>query len=232
MPRPASKIAPPEKRVRLSRDRVLQGAVTVADIGGVDSLTMRSLAQQLGVKPMAIYHYVANKSEIIDGIVDLVYGEIELPSLGGDWRNEMERRAHSARQVLRSHPWAIPLLQSRTNPGPATLRHHDAVIGALRGAGFSMSMTAHAFALLDSYIYGFALSEESLPINGPETVAEVAESMMLQYLTQDYPNLGEFSTEHILQPGYDFGAEFGFGLDLILDGLSRSLAPRPRELAS
>jgi AcrR family transcriptional regulator len=212
-----------DKRVPLSRERVLKGALEVADTEGVGSLTMRLLAEHLGVKPMALYHHVANKSEIIDGIVDLVFSEIELPSTSRPWRSEMERRASSARQVLRRHPWAIALMQSRTRPGPATLQHHNAVIGALRGAGFSLPMTAHAYALLDSYIYGFALSEASLPINGPETVAEVAESMMLQYLARDYPYLSEFSTEHILKPGYDFGAEFGYGLELVLDGLNRSL---------
>jgi AcrR family transcriptional regulator len=222
MPRATTR-SPVEKRVPLSRERVLEGALAVADAEGVGSLTMRLLAEHLGVKPMALYHHVANKSEIVDGIVDLVFREIELPSAGGAWRPEMRRRACSARKVLKRHPWAIPLLQSRTHPGPATLRHHDAVIGALRGAGFSVRMTAHAFALLDSYIYGFALSEASLPINGPETVAEVAESMMLQYLARDYPHLSEFSTEHILKPGYDFGAEFDYGLELVLDGLARSL---------
>ena len=215
---------PVEKRVPLSRERVLSGALAVADAEGVDSLTMRLLAEHLGVKPMALYHHVANKNEIIDGIVDLVFSEIELPSISGEWRPEMKRRACSARHVLRRHPWSIALLQSRTHPGPATLRHHNAVIGALRGAGFSVAMTAHAYALLDSFIYGFALSEASLPINGPETVAEVAESMMLQYLAKDYPHLSEFSTEHILKPGYDFGQEFEFGLELVLDGLARSLA--------
>jgi AcrR family transcriptional regulator len=222
MPRTTTRSAA-EKRVPLSRTRVLNGALAVADADGVGSLTMRLLAEHLGVKPMALYHHVANKSEIVDGIVDLVFGEIELPSASGAWRPEMRRRACSAREVLRHHPWAIPLLQSRTHPGPATLRHHDAVIGALRGAGFSLRMTAHAYALLDSYIYGFALSEASLPINGPETVAEVAESMMLQYLAKDYPHLSEFSTQHILQPGYDFGQEFGYGLELVLDGLARAL---------
>ena len=216
--------SPAEKRVPLSRERVLDGALAVADAEGVDALTMRLLAEHLGVKPMALYHHVANKSEIIDGIVDLVFSEIELPSISGEWQAEMKRRARSARQVLRHHPWSIPLLQSRTHPGPATLRHHNAVIGALRGAGFSVAMTAHAYALLDSYIYGFALSEASLPINGPETVTEVAESMMLQYLAKDYPHLSEFSTEHVLKPGYDFGQEFEFGLELVLDGLTRSLA--------
>jgi AcrR family transcriptional regulator len=206
-------------RTPLSRERILEGAVRVADDGGLASLTIRSLAQSLGVKPMSVYHYVASKDEIIDGIVDLVFGEMDLPVAQGDWRTEMHQRCTSARAVLRRHPWAIPLLQARTSPGPATLRHLDAVIGCLRGAGFSLELTAHAYALIDSYVYGFAMSEASLPINGPETVSEVAESMMLQYLAADYPNLLEFSRGHVLQPGYDFGLEFDYGLDLVLDAL-------------
>ena len=223
MPKSAMTSSLDEKRLPLSRERVLRGAVDVADAGGVGSLTMRSLAQHLGVRPMALYYHVANKGEILDGIVDLVFSEIELPSADDDWRTGMVRRAQSARSVLRRHPWAIALLQSRTAAGPATLRHHDAIIGALRTAGFSVTMTAHAYALLDSYIYGFALSEASLPINGPETVTEVSESMMQQYATEAYPHLTEFSLEHILKPGYDFGSEFAFGLDVILDGLNRSI---------
>ena len=209
-------------RTPLSRERVLLAALTVADAGGLQSLTIRSLAHELGVKPMSVYYHVANKGEIIDGIVDLVFSEIELPALDGDWRTEMRRRAVSARDVLHRHSWAIPLLQSRTHPGPATLRHHDAVIGSLRSAGFSVAMTAHAFALIDSYVFGFALSESALPINGPETVTEVAESMMQHVPADTYPHLVEFSTEHILKPGYDFGAEFDFGLTLILDALCGS----------
>jgi AcrR family transcriptional regulator len=189
----------------------------------IGSLTIRSLAEKLGVKPMSVYYYVANKEEILDAIVDRVYGAIELPAPGGDWHAEMRRRALSARQALRRHPWAIQLLQSRTHPGPATLRHHNAIIGALRVAGFSVAMTAHAFALIDSYVYGFALSETALPINGPETVTEVAESMMAMYSADAYPHLAEFSAEHILKPGYDFGQEFEFGLTLILDGLAGSV---------
>jgi AcrR family transcriptional regulator len=212
-------------RVPLSRERVLSGAIAVADEAGIRSLTMRTLAQELGVKPMALYHHVANKDEILDGIVDAVFSEIELPSAGGDWRAEMRRRALSARRVLRRHPWAIALLQSRTNPGPATLRHHDTMIGTLRRAGFSVAMTAHAYALIDSYVYGFALSEAALPINGPETVAEVADQMMQHFSPDDYPHLVEFAIEHILKPGYDFGNEFEFGLDMVLDALSTSITP-------
>ncbi|MCW2890270.1 MAG: transcriptional regulator, TetR family [Streptosporangiaceae bacterium] len=221
----------PEERAPLSRDRVLRGAVAVADKAGIGSLTMRSLAQELGVKPMSLYHHVANKDEILDGIVDLVFSEIELPSPDGDWRSEMHRRAISARRVLRCHPWAIGLMESRTTPGPATLRHHNAIIGTLRGAGLSVKMTAHAYALLDSYIYGFALQEAALPFKGPETVAEVAEPIAQQISADEYPHLVEMATELILQPGYDFGNEFEFGLGVILDALTRSI-PDNRELPS
>jgi AcrR family transcriptional regulator len=207
-------------RPGLSRDRVLRGAVAVADAGGIGGLTIRSLAEELGVKPMSLYHYVANKDEILDGAVDLVFGEIELPAAGGDWQAEMRRRAVSARQVLSRHPWAIGLMESRTAPGPATLRHHDAVIGALRGAGFSVAMTAHAYALLDSYIYGFALQEASLPFKGPETVGDVAEPMLQQFPPGEYPHFVEMATQYVLQPGYDFGNEFEFGLTVILDALT------------
>ena len=213
----------PGEHAPLSRERVLRGAVAVADAGGIGSLTMRSLAQELGVKPMSVYYYVANKDEILDGIVDIVFSEIELPSASGDWRSEIQRRANSARRTLRSHPWAIGLLESRTSPGPATLRHHDAVLGTLRGAGFSVEMTAHAYALVDSYVYGFALQEASLPFEGPDAVAGVAEPMMELFAAGAYPHLIELATEFVLQPGYDFGNEFEFGLTLILDALTRSL---------
>ncbi|HEX5522526.1 MAG TPA: TetR/AcrR family transcriptional regulator [Pedococcus sp.] len=208
------------ERAPLSRERVLDGAMAIADAGGIGSLTIRSLAQELGVKPMSVYHYVANKDEIIDGIVDRVYGEMELPSAEGDWRAEMHRRCTSAREVLGRHPWAIPLLQSRTAPGPATLQHHDAVIACLRGAGLSVEMTAHALALVDSFVFGFALSEAALPIHGPESVPEIAEAIMQRFATGAYPHLLEFSTEHVIKPGYDFGEEFEFGLGVVLDAFA------------
>jgi AcrR family transcriptional regulator len=216
-----------EARPRLSRDRVLRGAVSVADAGGIDGLTIRSLAQSLGVKPMAVYYYVANKEEILDGIVDLVFSEIALPEVGGDWRAEMRRRAHSARRVLRAHPWAIGLMESRTSPGPATLRHHDVVIATLRAAGFSHQLTAHAYAALDRYTYGFALQEAGLPFEESGTVGEVAEPIMEQFSTGGYPHLVEMATDYYLQPGYNFGDEFEWGLDLILDGLDRRAVLTP-----
>jgi hypothetical protein len=171
---------------------------------------------------MSLYHYVANKDEILDGIVDLVFSQIELPSLEGAWRPELHRWAHSARRVLTRNSWAIALLESRTRPGPATLRHHDRIIGVLRGGGFSVTMTAHAYALLDSYVYGFALQEAALPFDGPETVARVAEPMMRLFSDGAYAHLVELAAEHVLQSGYDFSDEFEFGLELILNGLAMS----------
>ncbi len=208
-------------RPPLSRERVLAGALAVADAGGITGLTIRSLAAELGVKPMAVYHYVANKDEILDGIVDLVFGEIDLPSPAGEWRPEIAKRAHSARRVLGRHRWSIGLLESRTSPGAATLTHHDANIATLRAGGFTVAQTAHAYALIDSYVYGFALQEASLPFEGPDSAAQVAEPMMALMATGAYPHLVELAVEHALLPGYDFADEFDFGLELILDGLER-----------
>src|SRR6476659_10439306 len=155
-----------KERVSLSRDRVLAGAITVADAGGIGALTIRTLAQELGVKPMSVYHYVANKDEIIDGIVDLVYGEIDLPVPGEDWRTQMRLRAGSARRVLANHPWATPLLQSRLQPGPATLRHHNAFFATLCAAGFSVVAVSLKKKNIDSYDFGLELAENAIPING------------------------------------------------------------------
>jgi AcrR family transcriptional regulator len=206
----------------LSRDRVLLAAVALADESGLGTLSMRKLGDALGVEAMSLYNHVANKDELLDGMVDLVFGEIDLPSGEAGWKTEMRQRAESARQALRRHPWAIALMSSRTSPGLATLRHHDAVIGSLRTAGFSVQMAAHAFSLIDSYIYGFALQEATLPLGDTEEeTAEVAQMMMAQVPAEEFPNLTELTVEHILRPGYDYGEEFGFGMDLILEGLER-----------
>ena len=210
------------ERPPLSRERVLRGAVAVADASGISALTMRSLASELGVKPMSLYYYVAGKDEILDGIVDLVFSEIELPSAEGHWQSELRRRAISTRLALRRHSWAIGLMESRANPGPATLRHHDATIGTLRGAGFSVAATAHAYALLDSYVYGFALQEASLPFT-PESAARIAKPIRNETLAGQYPHLAEMATKHTLQAGYDFGNEFEIGLTIILEALQRSI---------
>ena len=208
-----------EVRARLSRERVLAGAVTFADERGIEALTMRKLGEALGVEAMSLYNHVANKDQLLDGMVDIVFGEVGLPPGDVDWKTAMRRRAVSARQVLSRHRWAIGLMESRTSPGPATLRHHDSVIGCLRGAGFSVEMAAHAFSLLDSYVYGFALQEATLPFDTAEQTAELAEMILSSLQPDEYPHLTELAVEHVLKPGYDYGNEFEFGLDLILDGL-------------
>jgi AcrR family transcriptional regulator len=208
-------------RPRLSKERVLAAAMLIADHGGLSGLTIRSLADELGAKPMSVYYYVASKDELLDNLVDVVFEEIELPDPEGDWREEMRRRACSARDRLRHHSWAIGLLESRTSPGPATLRHHDAVLACLRHAGFSLELTAHAYALVDSYVYGFALQEAALPFEGPDSVADIADPIMELMATGAYPTMVEMARTYYLQPGYDFADEFEFGLDLILEGLDR-----------
>ena len=210
-----------EPTIPLSRARVLEAAVAFADESGIAALSMRKLGEALGVEAMSLYNHVANKEELLDGMVDLVFSEIELPSDHGDWKSAMRQRAASTRQALSRHPWAITLMQSRISSGPSTLRHHDAVIGTLRDAGFSIIETAHAFSLIDSYIYGFAQQEASLPFQAGEVTAEVAEMFMMQMSPTEYPHLTEFAVEHVLKPDYDYGQEFEFGLDLILDGLER-----------
>jgi AcrR family transcriptional regulator len=211
-----------EPRIRLSRERVLRAAIAFADASGIGPLSMRKLGEALGVEAMSLYNHVANKGELLDGMVDFVFSEVDLPSGGTDWKTAMRQRAVSARQALSRHPWAIGLMESRTSPGPATLRHHDAVIGSLREAGFSIEMAAHAFSVLDSYIYGFALQEASLPFDTAEETAELAQVILAQFSPDEYPHLTELTVEHVLQPGYDYANEFDFGLDLILDGLEKA----------
>jgi AcrR family transcriptional regulator len=210
-------------RVPLSRERVLAAAVALADEIGIEALSMRKLGEALGVEAMSLYNHVAHKDDLLDGMIDVVFAEIDLPSAEGGWRAAMRQRAVSVRAVLRRHRWAIGLMQSRTSPGPATLAHHDAVIGVLRAGGFTVAQTAHAFSALDSYIYGFALQEKGLPFEGAEQAADVAAAMFADFPVDRYPHFVELATQHVLQPGYDYGDEFEFGLDLILDGLERLL---------
>jgi AcrR family transcriptional regulator len=211
-----------QSRRRLSRERVLRAAITHADAGGLEALTMRTLAEELGVAPMALYRHIANKDDLVDAMVDVVFSEIDLPASTAGWKTAMRQRAISAREVLSRHRWAIGLMESQTRPGPANLRHHDAVIGTLRAAGFTIPMAAHAYSLVDSYIYGFALTQMNLPFDTSGEVAEVAQNMLQPFPLSEYPILVEFITEHAMKPGYDYGDEFVYGLDVILDGLERA----------
>jgi len=219
-----------KSRIPLSRERVLRAAVVLADTDGIESLTMRRLGQDLGVEAMSLYNHVAGKDDILDGIADLVFSEIDLPSALADWKPAMRLRAISAREALVRHPWASSLMQSRTKPGPATLRHHDSVIGRLRDASFTVDMTAHAFSVMDSYIYGFAQQQQNLTYSTSEDAAVVAQNILRQIPVDEYPHLAEMIIEHAMKPGYDYTKEFEFGLDLILDGLEetqrKTLVPR------
>lgn len=215
----AARKAAPEPRVRLNRERVIAAAVVLADAGGLEALTMRRLGEDLNVEAMSIYNHVANKDDLINGMADEVFGEIDLPSHGDEWKTAIRKRSISFRDVLARHPWATTVRDSGANPGPATLRHHDRVIGTFRNGGFSVEKTAHAFSAVDSYIYGFAMQEKSLPFSTPEETAAMAAIMLAQLPRSEYPYLAELTADHVLKPGYSYGDEFLIGLDLVLDGL-------------
>lgn len=218
---------PGGRRTPLTRERVLTAAVEFADAQGLGALTMRKLGEVLGVEAMSLYNHVTNKDRLLDGMVDVVFAEIRFPTEGVDWRTAMRARAVSVRAVLARHPWAITMMEARSSPGPATLHQHDAVLGCLRAAGFSLPMAGHAFALLDSFIYGFALTEASLPLDGAEQTADLAHSIFSGFGPGEYPHLTEFTTGHVLRPGYSYAAEFEYCLDLVLDTLDRTLHPSP-----
>jgi AcrR family transcriptional regulator len=207
-----------QPRAPLSKERVLHAAVALADERGIESLTMRALGEELGVEAMSLYYYVTNKDALLDGMVDVVFSEIELPTTDVDWKTAMRRRAISTREALARHRWAVGLLESRMRPGPANFRLHDAVLACLREAGFSVENAVHAYSLQDAYIYGFALQEKTLPADTPEQLAEAAESLRRQFSAEEYPHIAETIDEHVTKD-YDFADEFEFGLDLILDGL-------------
>ncbi|MGI9614339.1 MAG: TetR/AcrR family transcriptional regulator [Acidimicrobiales bacterium] len=213
------------KKQRLSVERVLDGAMALADEIGIEAFTIRKLADALDTKPMTIYHHIPNKETIIDGMVDRVFAEIERPPPDLPWREAIRHRCVSARAALTRHPWAAPLMESRTNPGPETLGHHDAVLACLLDGGLSMDLTAHAYPLIDSYVYGFALQEANLPATGGVEMQELATAM--SFHLEPYPHLARFTVDHILTPTYDFTAEFDFGLDLILDGLAGFASETP-----
>jgi AcrR family transcriptional regulator len=208
--------------MRLSRERVLLTAIRLADDAGIERLTMRRLGEELGVEAMSLYNHVSNKEDLLHGMIDAVFAEIELPSHSDDWKTALRKRSLSVREVLARHPWANGLMDSGTNPGPATLRHHDRVLGTLRSGGFSLAMTAHAFSALDSYIYGFAKQEKALPFESPEEAAAVAQAMLAHLPASEYPYLFELTAEHVLQSDYSYASEFTFGLDLLLDALENA----------
>jgi AcrR family transcriptional regulator len=220
-----------KQRVPLSKERVLSAALDLADRHGFESLTMRKLAENLGVGAMSLYHYVPNKEVLLDGMVEIVFSEIEVPTTEMDWKLAMRRRAISVRDALLRHQWAVGLMEARLQPGPASLAHHNGVLGSLREAGFSMEMAVHANSVMDAYIYGFALQEKHLPFDTTEELAEIIEGQV-RHVEEDlemaefakaFPYLAEVVVGFVAQSGYNFSDEFEYGLDLILDGLAERL---------
>jgi AcrR family transcriptional regulator len=209
--------------VALSRGLVLETAMRLADEHGIEWLSMRKLADEIGVAAMTLYYYVPNKTELLDGMIDLVFSEIEPPSLDVDWKTAMRRRAVSTREALSRHRWAVGLMEGRSTHGPSNMRLHDAVLGCLRAAGFSLAMTVHAYSVQDAYIYGFALQQTDMAPETADDFAAEAQRQMEAYkeLLADYPNMVEVVGGYVAKEGYDYATEFLFGLDLILDGLER-----------
>ena len=219
MPVPTRPTPSPESRVPLSRERVLGAAVLLADEDGIESLTMRELGLRLGFEAMSLYNHVASKDDILDGIVDLVVGDIHVPATGTDWRSAMRERAVSAHEVLLAHPWAAMLLMSRYNIGPGMTRYLEATLGRLREGGFSIAGALDAWNTLDSHLYGFTLQELNLPFHVSET-QRVSADVLTQLPADQFPHVAEVINE-VMQLGRK--EDFEFGLDLILDGLERTL---------
>jgi AcrR family transcriptional regulator len=214
-----------DSRAHLTRERVLETAVAFADEHGLEALSMRKLGQELGASAMSAYYYFANKEQLLDGMVDVVFGEIEPPSTDADWKTAMRSRAVATREALNRHRWAIGHMEGRTDHGPANLGLHDAVLGCLRAAGFSLEATVHAYSIQDSYIYGFVLQETDMASETTDDFAAEARRQMDAYAEQlaAYPHLVEVVGGHVAKVGYDYDTEFLFGLDLILEGLDRHL---------
>jgi AcrR family transcriptional regulator len=214
------------KRVTLNRERVLRTAVRLADEEGIEALSMRGLANELGVNPMSLYNHVAGKGDLLDGMADLAVEEVAVPSSGEKWKPAMRRRAVSVREMLERHPWASGVIESRTNPSSARLRYPESVIGCLREAGFSVAMAVNAFFTLDSYIYGFAQQQHNLPESPPEGLGRVGEMTLAALPPEEYPYLRQVIVEHVAKVGFRYEDVFAFGLELILDGLERARKQR------
>jgi AcrR family transcriptional regulator len=210
-----------QMRVPLSRERVLQAAMALADEGGIDELTMRKLADDLGVKAMSLYNHVENKGDVLDGIVDAAWGEILLPAGDADWKTEIRELAISAHETLLRHPWAASL-QTRLMPGPARLRYGDALLGCFRNAGFTKVLTYHAYHIIESYVTGYTEQVLSYEAVDPEQFSGIAASFMRGDFLADYPYFTEHAQQHMEpEPGQDDVRAYELGLDLILDGLER-----------
>jgi AcrR family transcriptional regulator len=217
------------RRVPLTRERVLRRALRIADKQGLAALSMRKLAQELGVEAMSLYHHVKNKEDILDGLLEVVVGEIEVPAIGGDWREAMRRRASSAHDVLMAHPWATMLLMSRISVGPAMMRYVNATLGCLRESGFSFPTADYAWNAMDSYIYGYTLQQLNFPFE-PDEYPDAAAAFVPDVAADAYPYLVGLSAE-VIARRHDGVHSLAFGFDLILDGLERLRLRSPTDPA-
>jgi AcrR family transcriptional regulator len=204
----------------VNRERTLEVALVVADSEGIEAVTMRRLARELGVEAASLYHHVNGKDQILDGLVEVVSAEIELPKPSVDWRDAASQRAQHTRAGLLRHPWAVSLMASRTSPGPATLGLLESGIRCFREGGFSVPMAAHAVSTVDSYVHGFVLQEVNLPFRGEAELAAMTTAIMEAFPASEFPYLFELTVEHVLKPGYDYGKEFDTGLTVVLDGVA------------
>jgi AcrR family transcriptional regulator len=209
-------------RRTLSRDRVLDAAIAMADAEGIEALSMRRLARAVGVEAMSLYNHVASKDDLLGAMLERVVAAIELPGPGEPWRDAMRRRYRSARQVLGRHPWAAVLLESRGDAGPARLGGYESTLGCLRRAGFSVELAHRAFLTLDSHLYGYMLQEQAWPTTTPEETAGIVEALTETLPAERYPYLRELLTTRVIRTGPADAEAFSFGLDLILDGLERA----------
>jgi AcrR family transcriptional regulator len=203
----------------LSRERILRAAMRLADEGGIESLSMRKLATELGVKAMSLYNHVENKDDLLDSLIDMVIGEIEVPDFDVDWQTAMRRRAISAHEVLLRHPWATMPIVSRVNVGPAMLRYVNATLGCLHEAGFSLEMADWAWNAIDSHIYGFTLQKLNFPFDEKD-YSQAAEQGLGLLPVDKYPYLNRLAHQ-VIEGGYDGVYDFEFGLELILNGLNK-----------
>lgn len=211
----------PARRQPLTRDRVMAAALELADAEGLDALSMRTLARAVGVEAMSLYNHVANKDAILDGLVELVVAEIELPRRAADedWRAPMRRRAQSAHAALMHHRWATQLFVSRPHIGPNMLRYVDATLGCLREAGFDWALADHAWTAIDAYVYGFTLQKLEFPFE-PDQYATMAAQGLPLIPAETFPHLHGLTLE-VIARRHDGLHALELGLDLLLDGLER-----------
>jgi AcrR family transcriptional regulator len=216
----ARRSAEEARNAPVNRERTLEVALAVADGEGIEAVTMRRLGRELGVEAASLYHHVNSKDQILDGLVDVVAAEIELPEPSTEWREAVGQRAHRTRAVLLRHPWAVSLMASRNSPGPATLGLLESGIRCFREGGFSIRAAAHAISTVDSYVHGFVLQEVNLPFRNESELAAMTTAIMGAFPASTFPYLFEMTVEHVLQPGYDYGREFDSGLTLVLNGVA------------